>query len=194
MAIHMRWRTILATVAVAYGVLALGGLAFVYSGLYDVGATARHWPITGWLLQTARARSIAARARGITTPPNLATDANLLMGIDHFSTHCAVCHGAPGVPKGDIAEGLYPQPPALTDAAKQFTPGELFWILKHGIKMTGMPAWSDHTDPELWAIVAFLEKLPTMSEGEYAKLIMTNAMHGGMHDHMGAEERPVEKQ
>lgn len=194
MTAYSRWRTILGTVVVTYGIIALGGVAFVYSGVYDVGATAHHWPVTAWVLQAARSRAIAARATGITPPPNLETDANLLMGVDHFSTHCALCHGAPGVPKDDIAEGLYPQPPNLADAAKQFTPGELFWILKHGIKMTGMPAWNDHTDPELWAIVAFLEKLPTMSEADYAKLIMTNAMHGGMHHHMGVEESPNDKQ
>ena len=189
----MRWRTILATVAVAYGVLALAGTAFVYSGVYDVAATAPHWPVTTRVLQTARTRSIETRAAGIEAPPNLETDATILMGVDHFSTHCAICHGAPGVPKDDIAEGLYPQPPNLADAARRLTPGELFWILKHGIKMTGMPAWSDHTDQELWAIVAFLEKLPTMTEADYAKLIMTNAMHGAMHHHMSMPERP-EKQ
>ena len=176
-------RAIMATVATMCVVVIACGIAFIYSGLYDVAATARHWPVTAWVLQTARTRSIEMHAAAITPPPGLATEANVLMGVDHFSTHCAVCHGAPGVPKGDIAGGLYPQPPNLAGAARQFTPGELFWILKHGIKMTGMPAWSDHSDTELWAIVAFLEKLPTMSEAEYAKQIMANAMHGSMHHH-----------
>ena len=60
------------------------------------------------------------------------------MGTEHFAEHCAVCHGAPGVPKGDNANGLYPQPPDLAITAKRYTGGELFWIIKHGIKMTGM--------------------------------------------------------
>ena len=181
-----RWQTIVTTIAAACGVLTVAGVTFIVSGVYDVGATAQHWPLTSWILRTARLRSIERHAAGIKAPPGLETDANILMGADHFSTHCAICHGAPGVPRGDIAEGLYPQPPNLTVAAKEFTPGELFWILKHGIKMTGMPAWSDHTDQEMWAIVAFLEKLPMMSESDYAKLIMTNAMHGTMHHHGGA--------
>jgi mono/diheme cytochrome c family protein len=92
--------------------------------------------------------------------------------------HCAVCHGAPGVPKGDIAEGMYPQPPDLAVAAKQYSDAELFWILKHGIKMTGMPAWADHSDAELWATVAFVKKLPGMSEAAYAKFVKENAMPG----------------
>ena len=68
-----------------------------------------------------------------------------LLGVAHYAAHCAVCHGAPGVPKGDIGRGLYPPPPDLARTAPLYTPAELFWTVKHGIKMTGMPAWSDHT-------------------------------------------------
>jgi mono/diheme cytochrome c family protein len=107
--------------------------------------------------------------------------AKILIGTEHFAAHCAVCHGAPGVPKGDIAHGLYPQPPNLAEAAKRYSPGELFWIVKHGIKMSGMPAWADHSDEELWATVAFLRKLPGMTEEDYAKLVMASMAHGGHH-------------
>ncbi len=179
----VRWQTIVATLVVAAGLLAAAGVTFVYSGVYDVGATEPHWPLTAWVLQTARMRSIARHAAGLHPPPGLDSEATLLVGTDHFAAHCAVCHGAPGVPRGDIAEGLYPPPPDLKEASRRYTPGELFWILKHGLKMTGMPAWSDHTDQELWATVAFLERLPTMSDADYAKLIMTSAMKGGMHRH-----------
>jgi mono/diheme cytochrome c family protein len=103
------------------------------------------------------------------------------VGIDHFAAHCAVCHGAPGVPRGAIANGLYPLPPDLAFAVKQYTPGELFWILKHGIKMTGMPNWADHSDDELWATVGFLEKLPGMSEQDYAKQLIAALVRGGHH-------------
>jgi hypothetical protein len=109
------------------------------------------------------------------------------MGVDHFADHCAVCHGAPGVPKGDIAEGLYPQPPDLAVTSKRHTDAELFWIMKHGIKMTGMPSWSDHSDGELWATVAFIRKLPGMAPEEYAKLVKQVMSHGGQHQpHGGA--------
>ncbi|HEX9462755.1 MAG TPA: cytochrome c [Alphaproteobacteria bacterium] len=178
-------RTILTTVAVAYGILVAGGIAFVYSGLYDVAATAPHWAVTYRLMETVRVRSIKVHASGIQSPAGLDDEAKLLMGTDHFAAHCAVCHGAPGVPKGDIAHGLYPAPPDLAGAAKAYTPAELFWILKNGIKMTGMPAWNDHSDDELWATVAFLERLPTMTDADYAKLIMANIMHGGGHQHGG---------
>ena len=187
MASYLRGATILATVAAVCALLAVAGLTFIYSGVYDIGATTPHWPVTEWLLRTVRMRSIERHAADIHQPAGLDTQANILMGVEHFSTHCAICHGAPGVPKDDIAEGLYPQPPNLAVAAKQFTAGELFWILKHGIKMTGMPAWSDHTDPELWAIVAFLEKLPTMSEADYANLVKETVMRGMHHNMQGMD-------
>ena len=64
--------------------------------------------------------------------------------------------------------------------ASSYSDGELFWILKHGIKMAGMPAWADHSDDELWATVAFLRKLPGMTEPDYARLVM-QSMQGGDH-------------
>ena len=112
-------------------------------------------------------------------PAKLDDPAKVLMGIEHYAAHCAVCHGAPGVPKGEIAQGLYPQPPDLAKIAPLYTPAELFWIVKHGIKMTGMPAWSDHSEEELWATVAFVEKLPGMSEQEYGELVKASMAPSG---------------
>jgi mono/diheme cytochrome c family protein len=153
---------------------------------YDISATSRHWPITSWIIDAIRVRSIKVHASGIAAPPGLDDPANVLIGVGHFAAHCAVCHGAPGVPKGDIARGLFPLPPDLAEAAPLYSPAELFWILKHGIKMTGMPAWSDHSDEELWATVAFLEKLPGMSESDYANLVMASIAQGGHHHSDGA--------
>ena len=180
-------RTVVASVAATVAVILLAGLAFLYSGVYHVGATDRHWDLTYWLLNTARVRSIKAHALGILVPAELGDEAKIVMGTEHFAAHCAVCHGAPGVPKGDIAAGLYPQPPNLAYAAAQFSPAELFWILKNGIKMSGMPAWADHSDEELWGTVAFLEKLQSMSEQEYARLVMASMAQGGHHHPGGAE-------
>ena len=174
-------RTVIAAILIAGVVVVLGGFALIYSGLYDVAATAPHWPVTRWALETARARSIKAHAAGVVAPSGLGDPATILIGVEHFAAHCAVCHGAPGVPKGDIARGLFPSPPDLAKAAPLYSPAELFWILKHGIKMTGMPAWNDHSDEELWATVAFLEKLPGMTEQAYAKLVMASIAQGGHH-------------
>lgn len=83
-----------------------GGLGFIYSGFYDIAATDPHLPIVRWAMELARTRSIEVHARGIAVPPRLDDPAKILIGTDHFAAHCAVCHGAPGVPKGEIAEGL----------------------------------------------------------------------------------------
>lgn len=180
-------RNVIASLLVAGLFVVLAGLAFIYSGLYDVSATGHHWGVTRWALETARTRSIEAHAAGIEAPPGLGDPAKILMGVEHFAAHCAVCHGAPGVPKGDIAAGLDPQPPDLSHASNRYTPSELFWIVKNGLKMTGMPAWSDHSDEELWATVAFLERLPGISEQDYAKLVMASLAQGGRHHPDGAD-------
>ena len=179
-------RSFLSGMAAALLLLALGGGTAIEAGWVDVAATDPHWPATLWLLDQARARSIEAHAAGI-QPPKLDDPAMVQAGVEHYAAHCAICHGAPGVPPGDIARGLYPRPPDLDGAARRLGPAELFWVVQHGIKMTGMPAWGDHDDEELWATVAFLEALPGMSEQDYAKLVMTSIQSGGHHHHPGAE-------
>jgi len=182
-------RTAIASLLIAVLVVLLGAGAAIYAGLYDVAATAPHWRMTSWLLETARTRSIKAQAAGIAVPLGLSDPAKVIIGVEHYAAHCAVCHGAPGVPKGDIAHGLYPPPPDLGKAALLYTPAELFWVIKHGIKMTGMPAWSDHSDEEIWATVGFIEKLPGMSEQDYASLLMASMAHGGGHHSVKSEDR-----
>jgi mono/diheme cytochrome c family protein len=179
-------RCIIASILTAALVMTVGVSAFIYSGVYNVAATSSDWLVTRWVLETARMRSIKAHAAGIEAPPGLDDEAKILTGVAHFAAHCAVCHGAPGVPKGDIAAGLNPQPPDLAHASGHYIPSELFWLLKHGIKMTGMPAWSDHSEEELWATVAFLQRLPGMSEEDYGKLVMATMTHGG--DQSGSKE------
>ena len=180
-------RTIAAILIAAIVVLLFSGFVVIYAGIYDVAATAPHWRVTVWLIETARIRSIKAHAAEIQTPLGLDDPAKLVVGTEHFAAHCAVCHGAPGVPKGDIAHGLNPQPPDLKRISTLYTPPELFWILKHGIRMTGMPSWGDHSDDELWATVGFLEKLPDMTEQDYAKLVMAGIAHGGHQHRTGGE-------
>jgi len=171
----------------AAGVAALlGAAAFIYLGVFDVAANDPHWPITYRILETARIQSVKARAKGISAPSNLNDHARIVAGTAHFADHCASCHSAPGVEAEDMAEGMYPKPPTLTHAAQKWTPSELFWIVKHGIKMSGMPSWADHGDDDLWNAVAFIEKLPAMSDEDYGKLVAESAAAGGhmMHGDM----------
>ena len=181
-------RTVFLTLVITVVFVIACGVGFIYSGVYNVAAADPHWPVTYRAMEALRNQSIRAHAAGITTPTDLTSEARLVMGTEHFAAHCAVCHGAPGVPRGDIAEGLYPHPPDLAQAAQRYTPGELFWILKNGIKMSGMPAWQDHSDDELWSTVGFIERLPGMSESDYGKLVVQSMAQGGHHHHHGDED------
>jgi mono/diheme cytochrome c family protein len=167
-----------------------GAFSFIYAGIYDVSATRPHWPITYWAMDTVRVHSVRIRADGIMPPPGLMDDARIVEGAAHFAAHCASCHGAPGVPRGNLGEKLYPRPADLRESAHRYSPGELFWIVKNGIKMSGMPAWSDHSDDELWSTVSFIEKLPSMSEADYAKFVVASLSHASRHNHGGSAGMP----
>lgn len=146
-------------------------LAYMYSGFYNVAATDPHNPVVRWALDTSTVRSIEQHADGLEVP-DLSGGSLIEIGAQHFKETCTMCHGAPGVQAGEIAKGLKPEAPDLSHAAQCWLPAELFWIVKHGIKMTGMPACGPtHGDEELWAMVAFTEALPDMSQERYEGLV-----------------------
>ncbi len=182
-------RSVIATVAVVIVLVVLAAAGIIYSGAYYVGADRPHWSFTTWLLNEARDRSIRAHASGIAVPAGRDDPATIMAGVTHYAEHCAICHGAPGIERGDLAKGQYPRPPNLANAAQHYTPGELFWVMKHGIRMTGMPAWGDHSNDELWATVGFIEKLPSMTEQDYARLVAASRAQGG-HRQEGHDAQP----
>jgi mono/diheme cytochrome c family protein len=154
------------------GVLAVGLTAFVYSGLYDMGADEPHWSGTEHIVETLRERSVSRYSRDIQVP-DLGNQQLILKGAGQYAEMCVHCHLAPGVPSSEIRPGLYPQPPEL--ANMKIDPKEAFWVIKHGIKMSGMPAWGHgHDDETLWSIVAFVNKLPTLNPEQY-KVIVSKA-------------------
>jgi mono/diheme cytochrome c family protein len=178
-------KTVIVSVAAVALAAALIVGAFIYLGIFNVAADDPHWPVTYRIMETARVRSIATHAASIQAPPDLDDHARIVAGTSHFSEHCSACHSAPGVEADDMAEGMYPKPPTLIAARLKWTPSELFWIVKHGIKMSGMPSWADHSDDDLWNTVAFLEQLPGMSQADYERLVEESkagghAMHGNM--------------
>ena len=157
---------------------AMGTLAFIYSGVYDIAATTPHFGVTHRVLRTVMEQSIKRQARGVQVP-DLDDPEKVHIGFKNFHAMCVTCHGAPGTPPTEISKGLYPEAPDLAEASKNWTPAELYVIVKGGIKMSGMPAWeSTHSAEELWALVAFLNVLTTMPAAEYqgaAKYYETNA-------------------
>ena len=151
---------------------------FIVSGIYNVGADVPHWPLTARLIGHLRQRSIEKHASGIAVP-DLGDPKLMAEGAEHYSAMCEGCHLAPGKGDSEIRQGLYPAPPKLTEHDPR-TPAEQFWIIKHGVKLTAMPAWGQtHSDNAIWGLVAFVQQLPGMSPSEYA-----TKTHGtGRNDH-----------
>jgi mono/diheme cytochrome c family protein len=162
---------VLIGMAIGLAVIApLGVFAFVKSGVYDVAASRRHTKFTEWITHETMIHSVRRHAAHVTAPP-WTSAAQLVGGFCAYETHCVACHGAAGVARQQWVSGLEPQPPYLLDVTERFTPGQLFWIAKNGIKMTGMPAWGDSmTDRQIWNVVAWLEasrNLPPQTYSEW---------------------------
>jgi mono/diheme cytochrome c family protein len=165
-------------------VLLAGAGVFIWSGVYDIGADAPHWGITEDVLGTLRKRSVHVRGDRVIAP-SIDDPKMIAEGAEHYSAMCVGCHLAPGVEKSELRAGLYPRPPALADV-HGLTPGIAFWIIKHGIKMSAMPAWgATHSDEEIWNMVAFVQKLPGMTPEEYRALTADSAEGGHEHHHGG---------
>lgn len=161
------WRIVITTLIATAACLLAGVFVVVRAGLYDVGAISQHTrPVYALLEQTLR-NSVRMRARQI-SPPALDAPEVRERGLQCFSRHCTSCHGAPGRAQEPHALALQPVPRPLTDAPSEWHPRELFWIARHGIRMSGMPAWQGQlADDDLWAIVAFLQELPLLTPTAY---------------------------
>lgn len=147
------------------------GVIVLVSGIVPIKASSGHWPITTWLLDYASDRSVATHSIGIQIPELDHADA-IILGAATYESNCRFCHGQPGAGRPPIAQAMTPTPPLLPDSVTQMEAAELFYILKHGIKFTGMPAWSTQKrDDEIWPLVAFLKEMPTMQNAAYRKII-----------------------
>lgn len=165
-------------------VVMVAAAGFVWSGVYDVGADAPHTRLVGGLLETVRERSIQARASSLQVP-DLRDPARVLQGSGNYQAMCTGCHLAPGMDATELSQGLYPAPPNLTKHATP--PAEAFWVIKHGIKASGMPAWGKSMPDEyIWNMAAFLQELPKLSPEQYKAMV---AQSGG-HSHGGGESMP----
>jgi mono/diheme cytochrome c family protein len=145
--------------------------AFVYFGIYNIAADAPHTSVVHSLIESLRDRSIAVRARGITPPADLNSPQRVAAGAGLYGEMCSSCHLGPGVERSELSQGLYPQAPDLAKA-QDLSAGEQFWIIKHGVKLSAMPAWGKtHPDPLIWDMVSFVRRLPGMSPEEYKRLV-----------------------
>jgi cytochrome c553 len=151
-------------------VVPLGAYAFVKSGIYNAGASSPHTKLTEWITHDTMIHSVKRQAKGV-TPPVWTSGSQLLAGFCAYETHCVACHGAAAVARQQWVNGMEPQPPYLLDEQQRFTPGQLFWIIKNGIKMTGMPAWRESmSDRQIWNVVAWIEASAKLPPESYLRL------------------------
>ena len=183
-----RWGLVAGALFVLVGAVAMG----IYAGLYNIAADVPHTRPIYWLFETAREYSVAARSRDIVVPNDLDDANRISKGAGQYAEMCRGCHLAPGMKRTEISRGLYPRAPELRHKT-DLTPAEQFWIVKHGVKMTGMPAWGvTHDDDLLWDVVAFVRKLPELTPEQYETLVKNAPKHeelmqqmemGGAHEH-----------
>ena len=151
-------------------VAAVGGFLFSASGIMPIKASSGHWPITAWLLNFTMRRSVITHSLGMNAP-KLDDAALVAKGATHYEFGCRPCHGGPHLPQPVIAGHMTPHPPHLPPEIPKWESEELFYIVKHGVKFTGMPAWpAQQRDDEVWAVVAFLLKMPKLTAHEYQKV------------------------
>jgi mono/diheme cytochrome c family protein len=175
-------RKSLLTLGVLSGLALATVTGFIWSGIYNIGADDQHTRPVYAVLETLRERSIEARASNLDVPD--LTDAALIrQGAGNYDSMCTGCHLAPGMESTELSRGLYPAPPAFS-TAKKGNPAHHFWVIKHGIKASGMPAWGmSMNDQYIWGMVAFVQQLPDLDAEEYRALV---ARSGG-HSHGGGE-------
>jgi len=217
-----RFGTIVGTVIVVLIVLAGLGLAFMYSGIYDVAASKPPSGLERWVANTVRGHSIERRAEDLTVP-DLEDSARVMRGLVHYRDDCAVCHGVPGEGRAEFASDMHPRPPRffrtpeelarrqermqqaegqeLTQAERERREQhereemrENFWIVKHGVAMTAMPAFGDeHSDDAIWDLLAFVERVHSLTAEEYRDMVasLPDSLveeHEHEHPEAGAEE------
>ncbi|TCR00555.1 c-type cytochrome [Neorhizobium sp. JUb45] len=168
----IRWKYLIVLAIIA----PLLGLAFGWSGLMSVRASTGHWAITDWFLHWVMRNSVSVRAVAPDKAPPLDDPALIPTAAGHFETGCAICHGSPAQGRPDSVMAMLPPPPDLKTVVPEWSDGELFEIVKHGVRFTGMPAWPTQSrDDEIWSMVAFLKKLPEMNAQDYIK---ASGLHG----------------
>jgi mono/diheme cytochrome c family protein len=152
------------------GVLLVAAIGvFVFLKTTGLSARATPGPLETALARRARAMAIPA-AYAARTNPVPATAASITSGMEHFSDHCASCHAIDGSGDTEMGKGLFPPSPDMRAAATQsLTDAELFYIIEHGVRFTGMPGWSTGTaegEESSWHLVNFIRHLPQLTSDE----------------------------
>ncbi|MFI5322004.1 MAG: c-type cytochrome [Thermodesulfobacteriota bacterium] len=158
----------------------LAAVIYIFSGTYNIAATVPHSGFVTWIFKTAKISSIRKHAEGIKEPP-LNDTGQVKEGFEHYDNMCVGCHGGPGI---EGAKVFNPAPPDLAKVVELLKPAEIFWVIKNGIKMTGMPeSGSTHSDEDIWGMVAFIKRLPQLSPEQYKLMRKEAEKNPHSHDH-----------
>lgn len=169
MTIRITWKRVVLTLLAIFA----AGMAFAWSGLFQIAASSGHWKVTEWFLHWVMRNSVKTYS-ALQTPETVRDDTGLVSAAGHFKQACASCHGAPGVRPNPVMQKAMPPAPSLSVNAKEWPDRQIFWILEHGVKYSGMPAWGAEGRPdEVRRMVAFVRRLPSMTPAQYRALTVT---------------------
>jgi mono/diheme cytochrome c family protein len=167
---HIVIQTVFATLAALAVAGLLGAAAFIYAGVFDVAATKHHTALSFYVLHYAMERSVKARVHYIVPPKDLGDGQRIASGMALYKEHCAKCHGGPGVGPEAIALSMRPEPPNLVEPGRDWPDREIYWVIKHGVKMSGMPGWEYRlSEREMWDLTAFTKAMHTISPLDYKR-------------------------
>ena len=186
-----RLATAFVTILVFIVVVCAVAVVMAMTGMVPIAAGKHHIAPIEWFLETAADEAVDRGGEGVHPPPGVDSPEMLRMGIQHYQEMCVLCHGAPGLEPSELAKGLYPHPPLL-ERKKHLQVGAVYWIVKNGVRDTGMPAFGPtHDEQELWAIAAFTAKMPHLTPAQY----LEQARAAGVEKPGGAEmDEPMQGQ
>jgi mono/diheme cytochrome c family protein len=185
-------------VASAIGLGAIAGYGLIQNGSIDFAADSAHSPSITKFIEWAREQSVAKQAKDVIPPNDLTSQERIRRGAGNYEAMCVGCHLSPGVEDSEIRKGLYPSPPNLSQAGaateEQVADARRFWIIKHGIKGSGMPAWAKGgmDDEAIWDLTAFIKILPKLSAADYQARVAASEghSHAGMESPASAPSSP----
>jgi hypothetical protein len=178
------------------GLVTVTVIGLLQAGTIDVAADKSYSPAIHRFIVWVREQSIARRTDNLVPPTDLAAPDRIRRGAGNYDAMCANCHLSPGSEDSEIRKGLDPIPPNLSEPVNavdsDWADVRRFWIIKHGIKASGMPAWSrgGMEDEAIWDLTAFLKIMPSLSSEEYR--LQVAASDG--HTHGGLVEQGTEKE
>ena len=160
-------------------ILAIAGVIGAYVFVKATGLSARATP---GRMETAVARLLRAMAvpaaYGDLANPVLSNEESIRNGMTHFGDHCAACHANDGSGNVEMGKGMFPPAPDMrADATQELSDGALFYIIEHGVRFTGMPAWgtgSMEGEESSWHLVNFIRHLPKLTPEELAEMAAMN--------------------